>query len=207
MTLFFRSILSFLKDEEYRSLLFSAMVILGIGTLTYHFLEGWSWIDSLYFSVITLTTIGYGDFSPQTDSGKLFTIFYILLGLGMILTFIQTVWTHYSAVVKDKKNRGKWNLALLNPYFYCIKYVTIPMMDETFLKPEWIWKSQLSVQKPHFHYWFFIFWYSYSECLINNFVSSDTITNNKSVWFSHSFIFSTIAIFTLIVDILLDFFT
>tara|TARA_B100000497_G_C7579793_1_gene349100 strand:- start:396 stop:713 length:318 start_codon:yes stop_codon:yes gene_type:complete len=101
--IFFKSIVTFLKDEEYRSLLITSAIILSIGTLTYHILEGWSWIDSLYFSVITLTTIGYGDFSPQTDAGKLFTIFYILLGLGMILTFIQTVWAHYAKEVKEKK--------------------------------------------------------------------------------------------------------
>ena len=106
MTLiFFRSIITFIKDEEYRSLLITSAFILGIGTIIYHVLEGWSWIDSLYFSVITLTTIGYGDFSPQTDAGKLFTIFYILLGLGMILSFIQTVWQHYANEVKEKKSQ------------------------------------------------------------------------------------------------------
>ena len=73
-----------------------------VGSSVYHFLEGWSWIDSLYFSVITLTTIGYGDFSPVTDTGKLFTIFYIIIGLGMILTFINTVYRHYNEI-KYKK--------------------------------------------------------------------------------------------------------
>lgn len=104
--LFLKSIISFLKDEEYRSLLYTSSFILGFGTIAYRFIEGWSWIDSLYFSVITLTTIGFGDFTPQTDAGKLFTIFYILLGLGMILSFIQTVWSHFEEerrMEKDKK--------------------------------------------------------------------------------------------------------
>ena len=101
---FFTSIISFLKDDDYRSLLLTSIVILAIGTVSYHLIEGWSWIDSLYFSVITLTTIGYGDFSPQTELGKLFTMFYILLGLGMILSFIQTVWRHYDE--ESKKQRG-----------------------------------------------------------------------------------------------------
>lgn len=105
--IFFKSIISFLKDEEYRSLLIISIAILAIGTVAYHFIEGWTWIDSLYFSVITLTTIGYGDFSPQTDVGKLFTIFYILLGLGMILSFIQTVWSHYDKERKTEKDRKK----------------------------------------------------------------------------------------------------
>ena len=101
--LFLKSIISFLKDEEYRGLLYTSSFILGLGTIAYRFIEGWSWIDSLYFSVITLTTIGYGDFTPQTDAGKLFTIFYILLGLGMILSFIQTVWSHFEEERRMKK--------------------------------------------------------------------------------------------------------
>jgi len=105
--IFFKSIFTFLKDEEYRSLLLTSIVVLAVGTVSYHFIEGWTWIDSLYFSVITLTTIGYGDFSPQTDEGKLFTIFYILLGLGMILSFIQTVWSHYDKERKTEKDRKR----------------------------------------------------------------------------------------------------
>jgi voltage-gated potassium channel len=99
---FIRAVISFLKDEQYRDLLITTSLILLLGTVVYHFLEGWSWIDSLYFSVVTLTTIGYGDFSPQTDIGKLFTIFYILLGLGMILAFINTVYEHYTQSKKKK---------------------------------------------------------------------------------------------------------
>ncbi len=88
-------VLSFLQDREYRQLLIITTLIIGIGTVSYHFLEGWSWIDSLYFSVITLTTIGYGDYSPPTDTGKLFTIVYILAGVGVILGFINAVYSHY----------------------------------------------------------------------------------------------------------------
>ena len=101
---FVRTIISFLRNPEYRDLLITSNVVLGVGTVAYHYLEGWSWVDSLYFSVITLTTIGYGDFSPQTSAGKLFTIVYILIGLGLILSFIQTVYAHYSESIA---NRGK----------------------------------------------------------------------------------------------------
>ena len=76
---FFRAIISFLKDEQYRDLLITSIFILLVGTFVYHHLEGWDYIDSLYFSVITLTTVGYGDFSPQTSGGKVFTIFYIFI--------------------------------------------------------------------------------------------------------------------------------
>ncbi|WP_269849570.1 potassium channel family protein [Methanosarcina horonobensis] len=48
-------------------------------------------LDSLYFSVITLTTVGYGDFTPQTVYGKIFTMIYIFFGLGILIGFITPI--------------------------------------------------------------------------------------------------------------------
>lgn len=105
---FIRTLISFLKDEQYRELLITTIIILIIGTFTYNYLEGWSYIDSLYFSVVTLTTIGYGDFTPQTDAGKLFTILYIVIGIGMILSFINTIYNHFTNMKEqEKKNKKK----------------------------------------------------------------------------------------------------
>ncbi len=104
-----KSTRNFLLDEDYRSLLIATVVCICVGTITYHYLEGWSIIDSFYFSVVTLTTVGYGDFTPQTDAGKLFTIFYIVIGIGIIFAFLNTVFTHYFEVISstdsNKNNR------------------------------------------------------------------------------------------------------
>ena len=55
-----KTIVSFIKDKEYRDLLWTTATTLGVGTLVYHFLEGWSWIDSLYFAMALLhKEIGY----------------------------------------------------------------------------------------------------------------------------------------------------
>lgn len=60
-----------------------AFSVVGIGVIFYHHVENWSLVDSLYFSVITLATVGYGDLVPTTDAGKLFTVFYVLIGIGI----------------------------------------------------------------------------------------------------------------------------
>ncbi|QSJ20949.1 potassium channel protein [Nostoc sp. UHCC 0702] len=52
-----------------------------IGTLWYHLIEGWSWEDAAYMTVITLATVGYGETRPLGSRGRLFTIALILLGL------------------------------------------------------------------------------------------------------------------------------
>lgn len=79
------------KDPATRGLAYLALTVLLVGTVFYRFVEGLRWLDALYFSLITLTTIGYGDFSPETDLGKIFTIFYVLIGLGILANFINVV--------------------------------------------------------------------------------------------------------------------
>ena len=73
----------------YRYLGTSVIVVLGIGTVFYRFVEGFSWIDAYYFSVVTLATVGYGDLAPRTPAGKLFTTFYIFVGVGLLATFFS----------------------------------------------------------------------------------------------------------------------
>lgn len=51
------------------------------GTVLFHILEDWTWIQSFYFTVVTLTTVGYGDLAPSNDTTRLFVSFFILIGV------------------------------------------------------------------------------------------------------------------------------
>ncbi len=66
----------------------SALIL--AGTSAYRVLEGWSLLDSLWMSVITLTTIGYGEVHPLSDPGRLFTIVYIFMALGIYTRGVTT---------------------------------------------------------------------------------------------------------------------
>lgn len=55
--------------------------VLAIGTLWYRLVEGWSWSDAAYMTVITLATVGYGEIHPMGDRGRLFTIALIFMGV------------------------------------------------------------------------------------------------------------------------------
>jgi voltage-gated potassium channel len=76
------------SKRAYRYLIGLTVLTLGLGTVVYHLVEHFSWVNSYYFSVITLTTVGYGDLTPHTTFGKLFTTFYVFAGVGIITTFI-----------------------------------------------------------------------------------------------------------------------
>lgn len=65
----------------------SAMLVIFLGMVFYHFVEGFSWVDAFYFCVTTLSTVGYGDIHPVTDIGKIFTGLYIFTGIGFLLAF------------------------------------------------------------------------------------------------------------------------
>jgi voltage-gated potassium channel len=72
------------SDEAFRTLLALVVSLLLSGTVFFTLVEGWSVLDSFYFSVTTLTTVGFGDPAPATAAGKIFTIVYIFVGLGVI---------------------------------------------------------------------------------------------------------------------------
>jgi voltage-gated potassium channel len=84
----FRAIRTLWTDAQFRSLTKLALIAITSGTVFYWLVEGLRPIDSLYFSVTTLTTVGFGDFSPKTDAGKLFTVVYVLVGVGILLAFL-----------------------------------------------------------------------------------------------------------------------
>lgn len=64
--------------------------------------EGWNVLDSLYFSVTTLTTVGLGDLTPTNDSSKIFTIIYILVGLGVLVAFVTAMGEKLLRAERDK---------------------------------------------------------------------------------------------------------
>lgn len=92
----------------YNKIVAIAVFFIAVGTVFYHFVEHLKWLDSLYFTVVTLATVGYGDITPKTDAGKLFTIFYIIIGITIFVALARVIvgrFAYRHLESHDKKNR------------------------------------------------------------------------------------------------------
>ncbi len=101
-------------------------ILLFIGTVTYHFSENWSFKDSLYFSVISLTSRGFSNLHPTNWFSVLFSVAYLLVGVAILLYALSNLIAYFVAYYethieknikgvfnkiktsKDKKNKWVW---------------------------------------------------------------------------------------------------
>ncbi len=66
-------------------------IVIGSGTVFFRYVEGWSWVDAYFFTVVTLSTVGYGNLVPATVLGKIGTTIFIFTGLGVFALTIQQI--------------------------------------------------------------------------------------------------------------------
>jgi len=100
---FFRGLRGAWQEAPFRSASIVLLALLLSGTVFYSTVEGWGIVDSLYFSVVTLSTVGYGDLTPETTVGKLFTGFYIIVGIGLFVAVASAIARGYAA---PKRSNG-----------------------------------------------------------------------------------------------------
>lgn len=89
-------------SPQSRSALLAGAWLLVAGTVVFMLVERLSALDAFYFSFVAITTIGFGDIAPQTDLGKVLTVAYGLIGLGIFAAVIRTIAVHHSRVLKDR---------------------------------------------------------------------------------------------------------
>ena len=78
-----------------RIVLMAVLGAIAVGTVIFHLLEGWSILDSLYVTVQTVTTVGFGDVTPRTVLGRVFATLFMMVGVGIVLyaltSTVQTI--------------------------------------------------------------------------------------------------------------------
>ena len=77
------------------------------GTIGFSLIEGRSIVDSAYFAIVTMATVGYGDVHPVTTGGKIFTVVLIIMGVGTFLGVIANITEIMLTKREDRKPPGK----------------------------------------------------------------------------------------------------
>ncbi len=87
------------KFFKTRTRLFEAAFLITIasGTIIFHYLESWTWIQSVYFTVATLTTTGYGDLAPTHESTRAVVTVFILVGIFVMVSLLSTIEARFFA--------------------------------------------------------------------------------------------------------------
>lgn len=91
------------KSEETKGLLIVIFLTLISGACFYSTVEHLNPLNAFYLSFVTLTTIGYGDIHPVTDFGKIFTMLYSTVGIGLMTIFVATVAKAYMSTKANKR--------------------------------------------------------------------------------------------------------
>jgi hypothetical protein len=78
-------------DDKVRGLLGFTLTLILLAATVFWLVEGWPFLDALFFAVATISTVGYGDQVPQTVLGRLFCMVYIMIGLGVFVAAASAV--------------------------------------------------------------------------------------------------------------------
>jgi len=103
-----------------RIVLVAVLAVIAFGTVAFHLLEGWSILDSLYVTVQTLTTVGFGDLTPRTTLGRTFATLFMMAGVGVVLyALTSTVQTIVHSELFARYGHSRKMSKLRNHFIIC----------------------------------------------------------------------------------------
>ncbi len=102
---------------------FALLLLTVAGTAGFHYIEHWSWFDSFYMVIITLSTIGYGEVHPLSHAGRAFNIVLIVAGVALVFLLIgaltQALLEFELGRVFGKRRMEREVAGLKNHYIIC----------------------------------------------------------------------------------------
>ena len=103
-------------------IIFYFVVLAAVGSIGFYIIGGdeWSWIDSLYMTIITLSTVGYGEVHTLTGAGEIWSILIIIFGVSGIGALIRTLNEEFIQLALFRKNTMMKTISKLkNHYVIC----------------------------------------------------------------------------------------
>lgn len=93
------------------------------GTVGYRLIEGWNWLDCLFMTAMTLTTVGYGSPEPLSVAGKWFSVLLMLFGIGLMLYLLTLLAEYVFRTMTDpdaqRRRKEKKLMSLQNHTIVC----------------------------------------------------------------------------------------
>lgn len=112
--------------QNQRRILFAVAAVaiaLALGTVGFYLIEGWSLRDSLYVAAQTVTTVGYGDLTPATQNGRIFSTVFMLVAVGVVLfsltTTVQAIVQSELVEQFGRRRQSRRMSKLRNHYIIC----------------------------------------------------------------------------------------
>ncbi|HEX8248033.1 MAG TPA: potassium channel protein [Pyrinomonadaceae bacterium] len=116
-------IISIIARSQLLYALIAIFFAIAIGAIGFYLIEGFSPLDSIYLATETVTTVGYGDLTPKTTTGRVFAIFFMLIGAGTVLyaltSLVQTLFQAELIEMLDSRRKIKEMEKLHDHYIVC----------------------------------------------------------------------------------------
>ena len=101
----------------------AVVIAIALGTLSFHLIEGWSILDSLYVTTQTVTTVGFGDVTPKSIHGRIFATVFMLVGVGVVLyaltSTVQSIVQSELLATFGQRRRSRKMSKLRNHFIVC----------------------------------------------------------------------------------------
>ena len=94
----------FLHTNGFIYVLYTSGVLILISSVIMMYAEGKSFFDALWWSIVTVTTVGYGDISPETGVGRVMAVLLMIFGIGLISMLTGTITTYFTNRTNESKS-------------------------------------------------------------------------------------------------------
>jgi voltage-gated potassium channel len=106
MTIGLRAVARAMRHPKHQALALLVVLYGFAGTAFFSWQEGWGFVDSFYFTAVTLSTVGFGDLAPTTTLARVATPFFLIFGLGILGAIVHALVSSVIGSFAERQRSG-----------------------------------------------------------------------------------------------------